>query len=857
MPADFEWYTEEEPSSEPLREERPGVVQGFSVRKAAWTAVAFAVVALAAYLLVRNRLEAAETEVRREIVASYVVVEDAIAGSDPDLLVSVLSGRDSSWSATQRDLVARGMLNDYPSLGLDGTQAEAADVDLELAPDLRSAELTAAFSFEIQDLTGLTETVALSRTLTFRRGSDRWLYAPPDDVFWGDMETSHGNRLTISYPERDATTADRLGVLLERRIEQLCRDMPEMGCPDDMHLYLTLDSDPEALVTLANYGRVITGLKDANFSAPARAQNEPAATAAGPERLWGWQLTLPAPSLIGEPSDEPAAAAILRGYASLAVGALITKLNGWECCAQGLLYRALLDYQLGRLDLAPWGLSADEYELLLQRRLPLHQTRDLWLDTDVGAADPLRRATAHALVEFALAHGKGTTATGLQQSLTGAGTLNSWLSRVIPDLDSEASLQQAWLRYIYERSRSRALAAQLPVPAQDLLLACGEPDAAAGRLLRLDPAAEAWHDLGVDGPFDNLTAIGDGLVAMNFSGTDPLSGFGQGTAVWDAGELRVVHEDGNIFVLLEGAHLFSLPAGRLLVVAEDGDQAGGFVPPQFYQLDARDCRWPDCPLTPLDGLPFASPDGRRRLVMTLDTEDEQWGRLPLKLIDENGAATEIGRGMWPFWLDDSRYGFISPDNGIVLATVSDREPRPALDPAALQAVLPADPTATGLEIVWARALQPQVGRALLYVTDTVSVNSLGRQRTHVVIFEPGQAPRLALSLEPPAGPSWPIISPDGRWVAIHSGELAVAAGVPASSTYVIATEGDRPPIVLSNTNPDFWAPQFSADGEWLALAQQDFLDLVYLGAAARGGEPMHRFIFHDLGSCHKAAWIER
>jgi hypothetical protein len=244
--------------------------------------------------------------------------------------------------------------------------------------------------------------------------------------------------------------------------------------------------------------------------------------------------------------------------------------------------------------------------------------------------------------------------------------------------------------------------------------------------------------------------------------------------------------------------------------------------------------------------------------MVISTDGEEFGSRPLVLFDEDGAAAEIGRGMWPFWLDDRTYGYVSLGNTIVLAAVGEPEPVGELDGAALRAALPPDSAANGLEIMWATSLAPLGRHALLFATDTISGTGFGPQGTYAFVIEPDKAPRVALNLEPPIVP-WdlPVVSPDGRWLAVYTDAPGGPAGATSMAIHILDLEGRRPPIVLDNVSTTRPTGPFSADGEWLVVARVSFLDLVYLGPAGHVGEPVHRYIFPAQGSCQEAIWLDR
>ena len=82
---------------------------------------------------VNRRVDTNSQAMRTDIVSSHNLLLIADAEQDEELFFSILSGRDSNWTASQRDLFRAGMLQDRTSFGLhlqaDQNTALAAEDD--------------------------------------------------------------------------------------------------------------------------------------------------------------------------------------------------------------------------------------------------------------------------------------------------------------------------------------------------------------------------------------------------------------------------------------------------------------------------------------------------------------------------------------------------------------------------------------------------------------------------------------------------------------------------------------------------------------------------------------------------------
>ena len=384
------------------------------------------VLALAAvlYWQLDRRAARAEARLSTEVAASHAAILDAAQRGDGELFVSFLSGRDRAWAEAQQDVARHGNLVNRLAFGLALTAGEPVSPTVTLAPDLRSAELTQPQAYELAVGNGLTETITLQQTAVYRLGPDRWLFAPPDDAFWGETATVGGRYVRVTYPARDADVVEPLARDLDAALAEFCRDLAD-ACAE---LHLVLSTNPASFI----------------------AYDRPAGTWTG-----GSEIVMPTPTLFGRPIDDAGRRALSRVYAARVVSAAAANSSGWQCCDDALFYGALLDAQLYRLGLQPWPVGAADYARLAREPELLRAVKDLWRRDTVTADE---QWLVYTLVDFLIAH-SSVAPVEIQRLLLNGTEMDywDWLSRVTGGLyGSQADFERDFLRYAAERGLDSA-----------------------------------------------------------------------------------------------------------------------------------------------------------------------------------------------------------------------------------------------------------------------------------------------------------------------------------------------------------------------------------------------------------------
>jgi len=728
----FEWRTVDEGEAVWQSYDRP---QGADRRHGRPWLLLLALLMLAAaagYVLwdgARQRAAAAVAQVESNARSSYELGRRAAERRDGELLLSVLSGRDPLWTDTQAALLDEGLLFEgaMRPFGLQPLPGGAESITATVSPNLQEVVLYAerAFQAETQE-----EVPRLRQPLIFRRGAQRWLLSPPDRAFWGEWQRQEGRFLTLIYSERDEALALRLLADLDETLAGVCGRLPEINCPPGFALNVRLQSDPDSLVSLGGRTQALSD---------------------------GRWLNLPAPSLIGQPTNEAGYQVLLHGYARATATAAITAITDYDCCEHILFMRAAVDWQLNELGIQPWPLTLERYVMVADSLDRSMQLRQLWYRSRLDGTPEVAHWQAHTLIELLLAaDGGASSAAALQQGIVQAGDVLQWL-RLTTDYRDLGALYDAWRPLLFERIH--ALQEAPPPPTEDLLLVCRTDD--VFEVQRYDLAAGEWSpvQLSSDNFYMLIPLPGDEravLSGWHRSAAEP-------TVLWRTGEtIPLRHPDpGRYFipaVPMAAARVMD-PRGQYLAawVAEPGNFTSELV-----LLDLDSCRGNDCEWLPVPSVPLWSPDGARLLAAR---NDNVW------LARRGERPRLIAQGHSPFWLDAMAYGYLSGGD-LVLARVNGNQPDLTLD---LDLLL-AEAGIAGRPAV-DHVLADPAGSGTLALFG----NGSGRAENVVLLLQrPGE--RAAWMERPPQPPDLTVLhrtrdtifgpllssfSPDGRWLIVQ------------------------------------------------------------------------------------------
>lgn len=276
-----EWTAEDQPDPpDRSRAGSPRILLGLVLA----TAIAFA----ALFIYFDRRLEANEESVRQDVLAAHRTWEQAVAGNDLELLTSLLGRDDPDWYLSQRRLLMAGRATSRDGFGLSPGPEPNDSPRVELDANWRRAEVTFPRQYVLGTGEGQTEIINLTQTQLFQARGSSWQVIAPTDAFWGNEERRETEHLIVSFPGRDEALIERLAGDLEREIDAACGQNPvARECSAAWRTRIVFETDPESLLALDD---VVTPV------------------------IQGHAFVLPAPSLVGLPSDETAYRAVYAGY---------------------------------------------------------------------------------------------------------------------------------------------------------------------------------------------------------------------------------------------------------------------------------------------------------------------------------------------------------------------------------------------------------------------------------------------------------------------------------------------------------------------------------------------------------------
>ncbi len=428
MPKNFDWQTEDEKHwNEPLLENNDRS-RNSPISRPVTIAILMALVVLLGALLgfrqVGKYLNQTTSTVEEDIMASHAIVMAASQESDKEILVSVLSGRDPSWTEMQLQLLDLEQLFDRSAIGLSWLPDNLpGDVAISLSTDLNQAEVTVSQEYEVVSFSNREQIINLQQTVVYRRSDDRWLLSPPDIEFWGDRIRVNGRFAEVTFPERDEDLGRRLAADLESVLAGACNQLEGLLCSGEIRLYVNLVSDPQSMLELIE---PLSRLED------------------GPD------IFLPTPTLIGVPTDNAGYQALLRAYGERVASTFIAQSTGWKCCQHLLFYQALLDIQLDTLGLRPWPIDSAQYRKVQQNEY--HLDNNTWLSSQdpSEAIDDPDAWLVYILVDYIVTKWTIMPTVEMQQQLFRVNDYSDWFFHVTGG-NTPPSFVEEWQVFLSNR----------------------------------------------------------------------------------------------------------------------------------------------------------------------------------------------------------------------------------------------------------------------------------------------------------------------------------------------------------------------------------------------------------------------
>ncbi len=838
----FEWQTEEDYDwDEELETPEP---PNPARRRWPWLVlVGVVLVGTAVFILYRQlnqRIEVATDDVATDLAASYAVVQQAAQNRDKNLFSTLLSGRDPDWALAQENNLTAGLLFDRPGFNLEWQPglAETAVLSQTLSPDLTAAELTTLQSYSLDIGNGLTQTVQLERADVYRLGENRWLYAPPEQAFWGVRRRLEGQLLSVRYPARDEEIVQRLSADLEAKLVQIC-SISGYDCPPDARIRLVFSQEPDSL-TQVTFLDVLT--------------REPEAAGA----VWNGELAivLPTPTLVGLPHDEVGYRTIFRGYARQMLTRALNDLTGWDCCQNVPYYRAAITYQLYELGVEMWPLVDSAVPLpndfnlgdgALFWQAPFPET-----PTDFG-----QTPAPYVVVDFLvnkLQFSPREIATSL--ITTDEILFGQWLTDMAGPPWTQATLNNAFKMYV-AAWQDEPEAAGIVWPDADLIMLCQDTARQAQALYQYDFVQEQpllWQEMAGSDIF--FTTFPDGLALS-------------GVASSGQPETYLLHRDGTR-IDVNWHNVAGIVSYPPLAVPTTLDPNGryllwtitqGYSTETFFALtDLETCHEGDsCEAIPLGGYPIWSPTSEQLITLTVTTpwwpEALNSGLMLLHDAPTAEAINSPGFGASVFWRDEEQFGYLNQlqnnQQQLMLTDSSLERQEVIVDNTSLLSLLrergaPDSPASLRIQFAQPLPTNPDVYVILAdgWPSDDSSDYLLlyNHADQQINLF----APLLPVVTEE-SGVRW---SPDGRFL------LLTLADEADMSTQLARLEVDTvaPRLAINRLEgetayPRHFYASWSPNGEWLAMPELGYIRLWH-------GRDEHLLNFDDL-NCTNAGWLNK
>ena len=570
----------------------------------------------------RETVETATEETEADVSASFRLLHESASSRDIEVFNALLSGLDPEWTIGYQLMVGDNGILDRSVFGWDLSSSAPEISEVFLSPSLRAAEITATVEYAIPIGNGLHETVQIAQPAVFREGTTRWLYAPPEEGYWGERATQIGNYLTVTYPTRDEELILALQSDLEVAISNRCAD----ACGQTF-IHVEFSTSPAAL---------------ADMRMP-------------PLQLDNNQLTLPTPTLVGLPVDQAGYRALLGGYADLILTSLFTAQSGYRCCDHITMHRAQSLWALKSAALRAWPLTVEDYEAVLGAHSSFVEWPLGWEINRPSAISAEQQNIAYALVEFLNTTYPPVSAEFNVDNLSTFDSAIDWIAATALNSGAEitASSADEWKKQQFDAFQqfltARIMALQprdvnIAVPDSQFMLACNS--AAGSTLQQLQTGNNAWQAVATfEQPIIEINSLPEpASLWIQFGNPETANKDPNGlSAIWRNGALQPLTE-----LRLSYTGASNPNNGDLIVRSPLIASAGNATQlPIHYALDPAMCTVDSCPIAEQGGLPIWSDSGQHMLVRSAQNQ--------LSLRDANGETLDEQVALAAFWFDEQRY----------------------------------------------------------------------------------------------------------------------------------------------------------------------------------------------------------
>ena len=563
----------------------------------------------------RGQVQEASAQFEVEARASAELLYDAALKEDLELFSTVTSGLDMDWVGQQQQAVANSTLFGRTPFGLEWNGIAPQITAVSLDEVLTTAEVTATIGYDVHG-----QSTTLQLPITLRKGTSKWLYAPPLEAFWGEQENIRATHLIATFPARDTQIIQRLVPDLNQIVRN--SGSVEFGnIQPERQMFLEFSTDP---VYINN--------------PPARSIDE--------------SLVLATPSLIGVPVDEVGYQALLRYYISHVYLPVMAARDLYSCCEQAVWFEAIADWELSRAGVINWPLSAETYTTITNDSAEFNNRLSSWFANDSNQVSLEERQLAYAIVQVIGDGNPSLLPRDMLSALAQSESFTEWMDRL---LSAEMTFPEDPLGNLLRsyQNGDPDSASRPPLPQEQIALACESVDG-GGSIYALDWDASRW------GTWRVIETLTEPAVYMHdLPGHRGLWIEEQenSASLWRNGVRTLLPDDMRYF----GQHS---PNGEQLVVRRVG--IDGRLDDRTGVMALDNCSADNCPLEAYLGEIIWSPDGTHRIV-------RDFGNRQTYVVDEAGSQVKVVNSgdqfTQPVWLNNNTIAWLIDNASFVKGTL--------------------------------------------------------------------------------------------------------------------------------------------------------------------------------------------
>jgi hypothetical protein len=427
----------------------------------------------------------------------------------------------------------------------------------------------------------------------------------------------------------------------------------------------------------------------------------------------------------------------------------------------------------------------------------------------------------------------------------------------IPKNESEYSVYIELYAHALLQTIEGTLLSTVPFPNQSIYALCFEHPLIGRHLYRYDRYRRSWELLLAAQAFLHLSSLPDDSAIMLLDDNSTLTiipGDENQTAAVSAEVWQVQSPVPDARSLAGWVSAAGGPFQLIQHAALSGE------PPAYSTFDLDDCDALSCMAKALPGFPVPSTFNGAGLYMV--------GSDIVLKADVEDTERLLGSGFSPFWVDENRFGFarfvgdsatgISTE--VVLGSLQNSDLTPMFDSEDLaraaglpwgsllyvNEVIP-DPANSSRLLVSSTGIRAYSGHYFLFSVDLSHGGA--RPVLNLEVARKGSQGGVP-GLLSPTGPPPFLVSSNGRWLAMteleREGKETWTVLIHDLQTGTTSEVSDSVPAMPGNYPLLDW----SRDGQWLLLADRDFLHLI--APAFDWGE----LIAHDFDACSHIVWAE-